>query len=103
MTFNPLLHPSASVALHLSAIAEKIDEVAARAGVSSSDRLDLETALRALPWRDRRRLGLILEGTRMSASSEALRTAVDMIVRLASDTWVRTPPPDQSGSDKMQA
>jgi hypothetical protein len=39
----------------------------------------------------------------MSASSEALRTAVDMIVRLANDTWVRTPPPDQSGSDKMQA
>jgi hypothetical protein len=96
MYFNQF-QSSNNVALHLSALTDKVDEVATRAGVSPFDRLDLEGALAALPWRERRRLALILEGTKVSANSEALRTAVDMIHQLASDTWARTPPPDHSG------
>lgn len=80
------------VALHLSALTTKVDEVAERAGVSAAARLDLETALAALPWPDRRRLGLVLESARVGANSEALRTAVEMILRLAADIWARTPP-----------
>jgi hypothetical protein len=66
------VYPSVHIALHFNALTEKVDEVAARAGVSSVDRMDLETALRELPWRERRRLGLILEGARVSANSAAL-------------------------------
>lgn len=72
-------HSSNNVALHLSALTDKVDEFATRAGVSAFDRLDLE-------------------GTKASANSEALCTAVDMIHQLASDTWARTPPPDHKGS-----
>ncbi len=95
MYFNQF-HSSHNVALHLSALTDKIDEVATRAGVPAFERLDLEGALAALSWRERRCLALILEGTKVSANSEALRTAVEMIHQLASDTWARTPPPDHS-------
>ena len=97
MYFNQF-KSSNNVALHLSVLTDKVDEVATHAGVSAFDRLDLEGALAALPWRDRRRLVLILEGTKANANSEALCTAVDMIRQLASDTWARTPPPDHSAS-----
>ena len=33
---------SGNIALHFNALTEKVDEVAARAGVSSVDRMDLE-------------------------------------------------------------
>ena len=95
MPFDHRNHASGNVALHLSALAEKVDEVAARAGVSALDRLNLETALRALPWPERRRLRLILESARVSANSEARRAAVDMILQMAAEIWARTPPPDQ--------
>ena len=91
-------HSSNNVALHLSALTDKVDEFATRAGVSAFDRLELEGALAALPWRERRRLALIVEGTKASTNSEALCTAVDMIHQVASDTWARTPPPDYKGS-----
>jgi hypothetical protein len=41
-------HSSNNVALHLSALTDKVDEFATRAGVSAFDRLDLEGALAAL-------------------------------------------------------
>jgi hypothetical protein len=85
------------VALHLSALTAKVDEVAERAGVSASDRLSLETALGALPWSERRRLGLVLESARVGAQSEFLRTAVEMVLERAARVWATTPPPDQRG------
>ena len=91
-------HPSSRhVALHLSALTAKVDEVATRAGVSASDRLSLETALAALPWSERRRLGLVLESARVGAQSEFLRTAVGMVLERAARVWATTPPPDQRG------
>jgi hypothetical protein len=91
-------HPSSRhVALHLSTLTAKVDEVAERAGVSASDRLSLETTLAALPWPERRRLGLVLESARVGAQSEFLRTAVGMVLERAARVWARTPPPDQRG------
>ena len=87
-----------SVAQHLGDLQAKVEEVAQRAGVSALDRLDLRTALAALPWRDRRHLGLVLESVRAHAASPALRTAIDMMLGLASDVWASTPPPPEGGS-----
>ena len=86
---------SSHIACPLSALATKVDEIAQRAGVPADARSDLETTLAALPWRDRRRLGLVLESARVSASSDAVRVAVDMMLGLAADIWTRTSPPDE--------
>jgi hypothetical protein len=83
-----------TVAQHLGDLQAKIDEVAERAGVSALDRLDLRTALAALPWRDRRHLRLVLESVRAHAASPALRTAIALMLGVASDVWASTPPPD---------
>jgi hypothetical protein len=97
MAFGVSDHSSRNVALHLSALTAKVDEVAERAGVSASDRQSLDTALAALPWPERRRLGLVLESARVGAQSEFLRTAVGMVLERAARVWARTPPPDQRG------
>jgi len=89
---------AAEIAHHLSALSAKVDEIAWRAGVSASERLDLETTLAALPWPERRRLGLILESGRVSATSEAVRDAVEVMLGLASEVWARTPPPAERDS-----
>ena len=80
------------VAEHLSDLQNKVDEVAERAGVSAFDRLDLRTALAALPWKDRRRLGLVLESARVGAETPALLTAVGMLLEIAGEVWAETPP-----------
>lgn len=96
--------PSSShVADHLSALASKVDEIAQRAGVSAVARLDLETTLAALPWPSRRRLGLILESARVSASDTAVREAVEMMLALAAEVWTQTPPPYERGRTESQA
>ena len=82
-----------SVAHHLGDLQAKVEEVAERAGVSALDRLDLRTALAALPWRERRHLGLVLQSVRAHAAGPALRTAVDVMIALAGEVWARTPPP----------
>ena len=82
------------VAQHLSELHAKVEEVAERAGVSAADRRDLKTALAALPWRDRRRLALVLESVRVHAGSPALHTAIDMMLELAGDVWAHSRPPD---------
>jgi hypothetical protein len=84
---------SLRVAEHLSELHDKVEEVAERAGVSALDRLDLRTALAALPWRDRRRLGLVLESARVSAATPARETAVGVMLRIAGEVWSATPPP----------
>jgi len=83
-----------TISFHLSLLNLKIDEVAERAGVAPSARCDLETCLAALPWRDRRRLKLILESVRVHADSPALRDAVRMMLGLAAQVWAEEPPPD---------
>jgi hypothetical protein len=88
-----------SVAQHLSDLHAKVEEMAERAGVSVVDRLDLQTALAALPWRDRRRLGLVLESARLHAGSPSLNAAVDMMLDLAGDVWSRSPPPAEESLD----
>lgn len=85
---------SSRVAVHWGELAAKVDEIAERAGVSARDRLSLETTLAALPWRERRRLGLILEGVRVQAASEDLRTAVNSMMRLAGEIWAGETPSD---------
>ena len=80
------------VAEHLGDLQDKVEEVAARAGVSARDRLDLRTALAALPWKDRRRLGLVLESVRVGADTPARLTAVGMILKIAGEVWADTPP-----------
>jgi len=83
------------VAAHWGELAAKVDEISERAGVSARDRLTLETTLAALPWRERRRLGLILEAVRVQATSEDLRMAVNSMIRLAGNIWAREIPPDE--------
>ncbi len=96
MAFGPSHPSSRHVALHLSALTAKVEQVAERAGVSASDRLSLETALAALPWPERRRLGLVLESARVGAESEFLRTAVGIVLERAARVWATTPPPDHA-------
>src|SRR5688572_33025170 len=79
------------VAEHLSELQNKVEEVAERAGVSAVDRLDLRTALAALPWRDRRRLGLVLESARVGAATPALQIAVSLMLQIAGEVWSETP------------
>ncbi len=88
--------PPSTISYHLSLLNTKIDEVAERAGVSSTARLDLETCLAALPWRDRRHLSLILESVRVHANSPALQDAVRLMLGLAAQVWAQEPPPDLS-------
>ena len=88
--------PPTSISYHLGLLQTKIDEVADRAGVSSSARLDLETCLAALPWKDRRHLALVLESVRVHANSPALQDAVRLMLKLAADVWAEEPPPDLS-------
>ena len=94
---------SGHVAGHLSALTEKVDEIAQRAGVPAVARLDLETTLAALPWPSRRRLGLVLESARVGTSDKAVREAVAVMLALAADVWARTPPPLESGQGGLQA
>ena len=83
---------SRRVAEHLCDLQNKVEEVAERAGVSAVDRLDLRTALAALPWRDRRRLGLVLESARVGAATPALQTATSLMLQIAGEVWSETPP-----------
>jgi hypothetical protein len=91
---------SSHVAEHLSALAEKVDEIAQRAGVSAVSRLDLETTLAALPWPSRRRLRLVLESARVGSSDKAVEEAVAVMLALSADVWARTPPPAESSSSE---
>ncbi len=87
-----------SVVQHLSDLQAKVDEVAERAGVSAFDRLDLRTALAALPWRDRRHLGLVLQSVRAHAGSPALQTAIAVMLGIAGEVWAQTPPRTEEGA-----
>jgi hypothetical protein len=86
--------PPSTISYHLSLLSLKIEEVAERAGVAPSAHHDLETCLAALPWRDRRRLILILESVRVHANSPALQDAVRLMLKLAAEIWAGEPPPD---------
>jgi hypothetical protein len=83
---------SSKAAAHWGELAAKIDEIAERTGVPARDRLTLETTLAAFPWRERRRLGLILEGVRVQAVSEDLWAAVDRMLGPTSEVWASEPP-----------
>ena len=83
---------SLRVAEHLSELQNKVEEVAERAGVSALDRLDLRTALAALPWRERRRLGLVLESARVGAATPAREAAAGVMLQIAGEVWSETPP-----------
>lgn len=87
---------SSKAAAHWGELAAKIDEIGERAGVPAHERSTLEATLAALPWRERRRLGLILEGVRMQAASDDLRAAVDRMLNLAGAVWASAPPRDRS-------
>ena len=96
---------SIRVVEHLAQLQNKVEEVAERAGVSAFDRLDLRTALAALPWQERRRLGLILESARVGAETPELDTAVSLMLELAGKVWSDCPPPkdDEAGSSPMKS
>ncbi len=99
MPFEHSDHSSSRVALHLSSLHAKVDEIAERAGIPASDRQDLDRVLAALPWAERRRLALVLESARVGAQSEFLRTAVDMVLERAAEVWATTPPPDHANGE----
>jgi hypothetical protein len=86
--------PPSTISYHLSLLSMKVEEVAERAGIVSSARCDLETCLAALPWRDRRRLTLILESVQVHATSPALQDAVRLMLGLAKTVWAEEPPPE---------
>ena len=86
--------PPSTMSYHLCVLNAKIDEVAERAGVTPSARMDLETCLAALPWRDRRHLTLLLESVRVHANSPALQDAVRLMLGLTAEVWAEAPPPD---------
>jgi hypothetical protein len=100
MSLPPFTAAGGSVGHHLGVLAAKVDELAERAGLPSSTRPDLRASLAALPWRERRRLGLLLEGVRVQAGSEELATAVDLMLSLAGEIWSSTPPPEESKRDE---
>lgn len=100
MAFGYSASFSSDVAFHLSALTAKVDEIAQRAGVPDAARADLETALAALPWPERRRLKLILESARVGANSEPALKAATAIVELAADVWARTPPAHHNGNER---
>ncbi len=85
------------MARHLSDLHAKVDDVAERAGVPAYDRLDLRTALAALPWRERRHLGLVLESVRVHAGSPELQQAIRMMLAIAAEVWAGSPPPQERG------
>jgi hypothetical protein len=89
---------SVRVAGHLGDLRNKVEEVAERAGVSAVDRLDLRSALAALPWKERRRLGLVLESVRVSADTTALQTAIGIMLKIAGEVWAEIPPPVEEPS-----
>lgn len=82
-----------TISYHMGLLHTKLDEVAERAGVAPSERLDLETCLAALPWRERRRLALLLESVRVHAMTPGLQDAVRLMLRLAAEVWAKEPPP----------
>jgi hypothetical protein len=84
---------SVRVVEHLAQLQNKVDEMAERAGVSAYDRLDLRTALAALPWQERRRLSLVLESARVGAETPELETAVGLMLELAGNVWADSPLP----------
>jgi hypothetical protein len=86
--------PPSTISYHLSLLNLKIDEVAERAGLAPAARCDLETCLAALPWRERRRLTLILESVQVQAISPALKDAVRLMLGHAAEIWAEEPPPD---------
>src|SRR5688572_13029458 len=86
--------PPSTMSYHLCVLNAKIDEVAERAGVTPSARMDLENCLAALPWRDRRHLTLILESVRVHADAPALQEAVRLLLKLTAQVWAIEPPPD---------
>src|SRR3954469_15797290 len=86
--------PPSTISYHFSLLSMKVEEAADRAGLSPSARCDLETCLAALPWRDRRRLTLILESVQGHATLPALQDAVRLMLGLAAQVWAEEPPPD---------
>lgn len=86
--------PPNTISYHLSLLSMKVEEVAERAGILPSARCGLETCLAALPWRDRRRLTLILESVQVHATSSALQDAVRLMLGLAKTVWGKEPPPE---------
>jgi hypothetical protein len=94
---------SLRVAEHFGELQNKVEEVAERAGVSAGNRLDLRTALAALPWRERRRLGLVLESARVGAATPALQTAVGLMLDIADEVWSETPAPKDDQAMNLPA
>ncbi len=87
------------VAHFVGALQAKIDELAERAGVSDPERLSMERMLAALPWRERRRVSLILKGAKAQSENSALHDAVDLLAQLASEVWKTTPVSSFKGMD----
>jgi hypothetical protein len=96
MSLRSSVLPANSISYHLSILNAKLDEVAERAGVGLTSRIDLESCLAALPWRERRRLTLLLESVRVHANSPGLQDAVRLMQKLAAEVWSQEPPPDMS-------
>ena len=92
-----------TISYHLGLLHTKLDEVAERAGVAPSERLDLESCLAALPWRERRRLALLLESVRVHATTPGLQDAVRLMLRLAADVWAEEPPQPREGETTLQS
>ena len=86
--------PPSTMSYHLCVLNAKIDEVAERAGIAPAARMDLESCLAALPWRDRRHLTLVLESVRVHANAPSLQEAVRLMLGLAAQVWAEEPPPD---------
>ena len=97
MLHRPDVRPS-TISYHLGLLTAKVDEIADRAGVPTSARLDLESSLAALPWQERRRLTLVLESVRVHANSPELQNAVRLMLGLAGQVWAEEPPPKRLAS-----
>jgi hypothetical protein len=100
---DPTLPAANTISYNLGLLHTKLDEVAERAGVAPSDRMDLETCLAALPWRERRRLALLLESVRVHAMTPGLQDAVRLMLRLAADVWAKEPPPPGESETKLSS
>lgn len=86
---------TSGIAYHLSILHTKVDDIAERAGVSASERHDVESSLAALPWPARRRLGLVLDSVEVHAHDPALHEAVRTLRLLAAKAWAEAALPSR--------
>jgi hypothetical protein len=89
MSKKPLVPPLDRGGSHHLSIQAQIEAIAEQAGVSAENRQNLETMLRALPQRERRRVRLFLQGVKAQSDNQAVQQAAEGFLAVAAKVWGR--------------